>query len=123
MIFKFLKFGIVGFSGLIIDYSVTYLLKEKLKVQRYISNSIGFATAASSNYLFNRLWTFESSNPEILFEYSSFILISGIGLAINNSFLYLFENRFKFNFYFSKLLAIGVTTIWNFFANYFITFG
>ena len=123
MILKFLKFGIVGFSGLIIDYSVTYLLKEKLKVQRYISNSIGFATAASSNYLFNRLWTFESSNPEILIEYSSFILISGIGLAINNSFLYLFENRFKFNFYFSKLLAIGVTTIWNFFANYFITFG
>ncbi len=68
MIFKFLKFGIVGFSGLIIDYAITFLLKEKLKVQRYISNSIGFTVAASSNWLFNRLWTFESSNPEILYE-------------------------------------------------------
>lgn len=120
MIYKFIKFGVVGFTGLIIDFSITYVLKELLKINRYISNSIGFLVAASSNYFLNRVWTFNSDNPEIFFEYTSFLIISVVGLLINNFFLYLFEKRF--NFYLSKLFAIAVTTIWNFFANYLITF-
>lgn len=120
MIFKFLKFIIVGFSGMIVDFSITILLKEKLKVHRYISSSAGFTVAASSNYLFNRIWTFSSNNPKVFEEYSTFIIISLIGLAINNLFLYLFEKRLKF--YVAKLFAIGVTIIWNFLANYYLTF-
>jgi putative flippase GtrA len=120
MIFKFLKFIIVGFSGMIVDFSITILLKEKLKVNRYISNSAGFTIAASSNYLFNRFWTFESNNPKILIEYSTFFLISLIGLAINNFIIYLFEKKLKF--YFAKFLAIMVTSLWNFTANYYLNF-
>jgi putative flippase GtrA len=120
MIYKFLKFGVVGFSGMIIDFSITFLLKEKLKVHRYIASSTGFTVAASSNYLLNRIWTFESINPRILNEYSTFIIISLIGLGINNLFLFLFEK--KMNFYAAKLFAIGVTMIWNFTANYYLTF-
>jgi putative flippase GtrA len=120
MIFKFLKFGVVGAFGMVIDFSVTFLLKEKFKIHRYISSSAGFITAASSNYLLNRLWTFASNNPKVLVEYGTFIIISLIGLAINNLFLYLFEKRIRF--YLAKLFAIGVTTIWNFFANYYLTF-
>ena len=120
MIFKFLKFGIVGLFGMVIDFSITILLKEKLKVHRYISSSAGFTVAASSNYLFNRIWTFSSNNPKVFEEYSTFIIISLIGLAINNLFLYLFEKRLKF--YVAKLFAIGVTIIWNFLANYYLTF-
>ena len=52
MLFKFFKFVIVGFSGLIVDFSITFLLKEKLKIHRYLSNSAGFTVAASTNYLF-----------------------------------------------------------------------
>ena len=120
MILKFIKFIIVGFSGLIVDFSTTILLKEKLKVHRYISSSAGFTLAASSNYLFNRFWTFESNNPKIFVEYSTFILISMIGLIINNLFLYLFEK--KLNFYFAKFLAVMVTSLWNFTANYYLNF-
>jgi len=120
MIFKFFKFVIVGFSGMVIDFSVTILLKEKLKLHRYLSSSVGFIIAASSNYLFNRIWTFESSNPRILMEYGTFIFISVIGLGINNLFLYIFEKRFKF--YLAKFFAIVVTTIWNFIANSYLTF-
>jgi putative flippase GtrA len=120
MIFKFLKFGIVGFSGMVIDFSITILLKEKFKVHRYISSSAGFTAAASSNYLLNRVWTFASNNPKVLVEYSTFIIVSLIGLAINNLFLYMFEKRLKF--YSAKLFATGATIIWNFLANYFLTF-
>jgi putative flippase GtrA len=120
MIFKFFKFIIVGFLGMVVDFSITILLKEKLKVHRYISSSAGFTLAASSNYLFNRLWTFESNNPKVLIEYGTFILISLIGLIINNLFLYLFEKKIRF--YFAKFLAIMVTSVWNFIANYYLNF-
>ena len=120
MLFKFLKFGIVGFTGLLIDFSITYFLKEKVKLYRYIANSVGFVVAASSNYWFNRLWTFKSTNSQIVLEYGSFLIISTIGLGINNLFLYLFEKRMRF--YYAKFCAIVMTTIWNFLANYFITF-
>lgn len=105
---------------MVVDFSITILLKEKLKVHRYISSSAGFTLAASSNYLFNRLWTFESNNPKVLIEYGTFILISLIGLIINNLFLYLFEKKIRF--YFAKFLAIIVTSIWNFIANYYLNF-
>jgi len=119
---KFLKFAIVGFSGLFVDFGMTFLFKEKLKVQKYVSNSIGFISAASSNYLFNRIWTFHSENPKVFVEYSQFMIISIIGLLINNLVLWLIVSRLKWNFYFAKLCAIGIVTIWNFGANAFITF-
>ncbi len=121
-LWKFLKFAIVGFSGLIVDFGITYVCKELLKIQKYISNSIGFTAAASSNYVLNRIWTFQSKDPEIMIEYSEFLIISLIGLGINNFILWLIITKFKLNFYLSKLFAIGVVTVWNFLANYFITF-
>lgn len=121
-IWKFIKFCVVGLSGMVIDFGTTWLLKEKIKVNKYVANSTGFILAASSNYLFNRFWTFHSDNPRIATEYMSFILISAIGLAINNLIIFLLNEKMKLNFYLSKLFAIGVVTIWNFFMNYMITF-
>lgn len=120
MLYKFIKFIVVGFSGMIVDFSITILLKEKFGIHRYISNSAGFIMAASSNYLFNRIWTFESRNPQIFNEYGTFIIISIIGLAINNFFLFVFEKKLKF--YFAKFIAIIITSIWNFAANYYLNF-
>jgi len=119
---KFIKFGIVGFSGVFIDFGITYACKEWLKIQKYIANSIGFTVAASSNYFFNRTWTFRSKDPDIAIEYTEFIVISLVGLGIANLIVWLIHSRFKQNFYLSKLFAIGVVTVWNFFANYYITF-
>lgn len=119
---KFLKFCVVGLSGMVIDFSTTWLLKEKAKANKYIANSTGFILAATSNYIWNRLWTFQSENDEIVVEYFSFILISVVGLGINNFVIYLLNDRLKINFYLSKLLAIGVVTVWNFLMNFLITF-
>jgi len=122
LIYKFLKFCAVGFSGMILDFGITYICKEKIKIQKFVSNAIGFSFAATSNYFLNRLWTFYSQNPKMLIEFGQFFAISTIGLFINTIALYLFVNKFKTKFYLSKLFAIGVTTIWNFFANYLYTF-
>ncbi len=119
---KFIKFGVVGFSGLFVDFGFTYLFKEKVMLQKYVANAIGFLLAATSNYMFNRYWTFRSHNPQVLVEYTQFMLISLVGLVINTTVLWLIVNKLKLNFYVAKVLAIGVVTLWNFGANAFITF-
>ena len=122
LFFKFIKFGIVGVSGLLVDFGFTFLCKEIIKIPKYIANAIGFTLAASSNYFFNRIWTFHSHNPEIAIEYSKFIFISIIGLGINTMILWILVSKYKKNFYISKLFAIAVVTIWNFFINTIFTF-
>lgn len=122
LISKFIKFGVVGCSGMIIDFGFTYLCKDVFKINKFISNAIGFVLAATSNYFLNRTWTFESHNEEIGTQYLQFMIISTIGLGINSAILFLLNEKLKWNFYFSKLIAIGVTTIWNFFANMIFTF-
>ena len=122
LILKFLKFGLVGASGVIVDFGFTYLCKEIFKIQKYIANAIGFTLAATSNYVFNRIWTFHSLNPEIGLEYSKFLLISLVGLGINTLILWTLTSKFNKNFYVSKLFAIGVVTVWNFFFNLMFTF-
>jgi putative flippase GtrA len=121
-ILKFFKFCAVGFSGMAIDFGITWILKEKLKVNKYIANSCGFILAASSNYMLNRIWTFESHSQKIASEYFSFVGISIIGLVLNNLIVYIFSDRLKWNFYLSKFFAIGIVTLWNFGMNFIFTF-
>ena len=122
LISKFLKFCIVGFSGMVIDFGTTWLLKERVRINKYVANSTGFILAATSNYYLNRIWTFQDHNPDIATQYISFILISLFGLGINNLIIYILNDRFKYNFYLSKLSAIALVTIWNFLMNFLITF-
>ncbi len=122
LIFKLIKFCGVGFIGLIVDFGVTYLLKEIVKIQKFIASGIGFFVAASTNYYLNRVWTFQSHNPDILLEYSHFLIISVFGLIINSLVLWLLVTKFKYKFYYAKFIAIVVTTFWNFIANILFTF-
>ena len=122
VLMKFLKFGVVGFTGVIVDFGLTYLFRNILKFNQYLANAIGFTVAATTNYMLNRVWTFESNNPEVLVEYSEFLIISIIGLGINSLILWVLVDKFKRHFYFSKLVAIGITMIWNFIANLLFTF-
>lgn len=122
IVLRFIRFGIVGASGMVVDFGITWLCKEKLRWNKYISNSLGFVTAATNNYIWNRLWTFQSQSQAVAREYISFVLIAVVGLGLNNLVIYLLHERFHWNFYFSKLIAIGVVTTWNFTMNYVFTF-
>jgi putative flippase GtrA len=119
---KFVKFCMVGFSGIFVDFGFTYFFKEVVKLQKYLANAIGFTVAATSNYFLNRVWTFQSQNPHIAMEFSRFFLIALIGLAINSAIIWLMNGKFKVNFYLSKLVATVIVTLWNFLINAYFTF-
>jgi putative flippase GtrA len=123
LIIKIIKFGLVGFTGIIIDFAITFLLKEKIKIQKYFANSIGFIVAATNNYFLNRIWTFNSHDPLIGLQYTKFIIISITGLGINNLVIWLLNDKIlKINFYFAKVVAIIIVFFWNFTLNYLYTF-
>jgi putative flippase GtrA len=140
---KFAKFALVGCSGLAVDFSATFLCKEVLRINKYVANSLGFVCAASSNYLLNRLWTFNSNDPDMARQYMYFFAIALAGLALNNFFVWLLHDHLKvnfaksaeklnllparflspkLNFYIAKMMAIFCVTLWNFLGNYFFTF-
>ena len=111
----------VGASGMILDFGLTYFLKEKIKLHRYAANATGFLCAAISNFALNRYWTFESRNPNVYYEFGCFIAFALAGVMLNTLFLIFFEKQ-NINFYLSKFFAVMLTTIWNFTTNYFFTF-
>jgi len=119
---KFLKFGIVGISGLCIDFFITWLFKEKLKVNQYLSNSLGFIIAAFNNYLLNKYFTFQNTDTHFLTQLISFFGIALIGLGFNLTILYVLQTYTKLNFYVSKIAATVIVFFWNFTANYWFTF-
>ena len=119
---KFLKFGAVGFSGVFVNFGVTWFFKEICKLNKYLSNILGFVFAATTNYLLNRWWTFQSTNPQVGLEYAKYFLISLVGLGIDTLTVYLLHGKLKWNFYLSKVFAIGAATLWNLFGNLLFTF-
>ena len=122
LLWKFLKFGAVGFSGVFVDFGITWLCREKIRLNQYLANSTGFLAAVISNYVLNRVWTFESNDPSVITQFSKFLLAALIGLALNNGIIYLLNERFRVNFYAAKLAATAVVMLWNFWANYTFTF-
>jgi putative flippase GtrA len=119
---KFIKFSLVGFSGVFVDFGITFLCKEILKIQKYVANTCGFVLAATSNYFMNRIWTFHSTNPNIMLEFTRFFIIALIGLCINLLIIWAMTGKFKVNFYLSKVVATLVVTLWNFLINAYYTF-
>jgi putative flippase GtrA len=122
LLIKFLKFGVVGASGVVVDLGITWLCREQLRLNQYLANSLGFTCAVISNYFLNRIWTFNSADPSIALQFSKFLLAALIGLVINNAIIYWLNERNRYNFYLSKLVATAIVTLWNFWANYTFTF-
>lgn len=122
LFYRFIRFALVGTSGLAVDFGLTYFFKEKAKINKYLANGIGFVCAATSNFFLNRMWTFESTDPQVGRQYLSFLVISLLGLAMNQLIVLMAHGRLKVNFYRAKAVAIGVVMVWNFTANFFLTF-
>lgn len=122
LFFKFFKFGIVGVSGVVVDFGVTWLLKELLRLNKYLANSSGFACAVVSNYFLNRWWTFHSADPNVGAQFVKFSIVALVGLGMNNAIIFLLTERKGVKFYQAKLIATGVVMLWNFGANLLFTF-
>nr|WP_314866778.1 GtrA family protein [uncultured Flavobacterium sp.] len=119
---QFFRFGVVGAFGLCIDFCVTWVLKEKVRVNKYQSNAIGFVVAATNNYFLNKYFTFQNTDSDLVIQFASFFGIALVGLGLNLIILYCLQTYTKSNFYISKIIATAIVFLWNFTANSWFTF-
>ena len=138
----FIKFGLVGASGIIVNMLI-YTALITLNVNYLAAATVAFLFAVSSNFYLNFVWTFKGKGKDksIKEKYLHFFIISLINFVINLSILkiaveflsvnaltydiikkYLGSNPDKIIKIIAQMIGIGVATFFNFFGNYFITF-
>jgi len=118
---KFIKYGIIGFTAFLVDVSTIYILREILLVHEMIAVTAGFCVGATYNFLFNKYWSFRSEH-NIYKEFISFMSVALVGLTLNNIIVYFGSEKFGFNLYLCKIVAVGVVFFWNFTMNFKFTF-
>ena len=121
---RFVKFGIVGAIGAVIDFAILNLMHGYFGWPLLWANTLSVSVAIVSNFTWNRLWTFpESRSRRKREQLPQFALINFIGLGINNIivvgltavFAHFIPNPWNYNL--AKAIAIGVVLFWNFGAN------
>ncbi len=83
---QFVKFGIVGASGFIVNLIVFSLLQhatplDQQKAHFTLNYSVSFMSGGVSNYFLNRMWTFRSSGHAVV-QGLQFIGVSLIALVV-----------------------------------------
>lgn len=120
---RFLRFGVVGFSGLFVDYTIFFLLFSQVGLGLTTSNILSAETAIVNNFIWNDAWTFADFSqqqlgwPARLKRFLKFNLICLAGLALNTLLVNIFFNVFGLNAYIAKFIAIAIVTLWNFWVN------
>ena len=121
-VFIFFKFSVSGMCGVLTNFILTFLLKEKLFLNKYISNSSALTIALFINFILNRNWTYQVNLEPASSQFLKFLLVVTVSVLINHVIVYVSHKNFKFNFYFSKLIAVALVFIWNFVMHSIYTF-
>ena len=122
---KFIRFGLVGLSGVFVDMTILYLLSDPNTLALPLTRSkiIAGEIAIFNNFLWNDAWTFadvamqQKGLKQRLKRFLKFNIICLAGLAINVLVLNLVFNFVISNRYIANLIAIAVATVWNFWVN------
>lgn len=135
---KFIRFGIVGIIGSVVDFGIFNLLATLIGLPAITSSVISFTAAVVNNFIWNRLWTFpETRNISVSQQLVKFSIVSVAGLAIRTP-LFAWMEKLLIPFAqktipiiltptivghnLSLAIAIGVVMLWNYFVNRFWTF-
>lgn len=117
------RYVMTGGLAAMVTLLVAVVLTDHFRVEYLISQAIGFFSGVLVNYPLSRVWAFENSCPHVLTQFSSFVLVSLVGLGVNEGTLALSVAVFHVWKPFGMVLGIGVAFLWNFLGNNFFTFG
>jgi len=123
--FQFIRYGVVGASGVVIHLLTLYLLHAVIGLQYPVSLAFAIETAMVSNYILNNQWTFKEHRFfglqwwKGLFNYNLACLLgSAFNLGIG---WYLVDKGIPW--FYASVLGIWVGTSWNYLSNRFFTWG
>jgi putative flippase GtrA len=147
---RLIKFLIIGGLGAIIDLGLTNLFLQIFQVQdgdvpmTVLAAAIGFSTAVSSNFFWNRYWTYpDSRSRSVRTQLIQFVMVSLVGLGIRAFIVSTLSTPLSDVVYqvakptglnwdnhdafvvaanMTVMLCQGIVAFWNFFANRFWTY-
>ena len=115
------RFYTVGASGLLINYMVSVLFAGEIMNFWYIhATIIGIAVTMSSNFILNKIWTFEDRNFEAkktLAQYGKFVGFSSLGALIQLGMVYILVDNYQFAYPLALILAVVIAASSNFILN------
>ena len=118
---QLLKFGVVGGSGYLINLGVFAFLSGNLGVYHAVAAVGAFCVAVTSNFLWNRYWTFGPGEGLAHMQAARFLAVSIACLVINLIVLELLVNAGT-NELAAQAIAVAVAMPFNFLGNKLWTF-
>ena len=112
---QFMKFGVVGAIAFVIDYGLLALLTEVFGVWYLLSATISFTVSVIFNYVASMRYVF--THKEDLSrrrEFVIFVVLSVIGLIINNACMWAGVELFGWHYLIVKIVATAIVMVWNF---------
>lgn len=120
-ILRFIKFGLVGGSGILINEGLLWLLWGIIGIYLLLSSLISVEISIIWNFIWNEVWTFhdrgESGIKEFFKRMGKFNLVSIIGLFLNVTILMFLHLVFGVYPLTANIVGITIAFIWNFVAN------
>ena len=108
---QIIKFGFVGGTAFVIDAGLLFLLTEFCGIHYLISGMISFTASVIYNYILSVKWVFDAKKAQ---EFIVFIVLSVIGLGINQLFMWLFVDMMHIYYMLSKIIATVIVMVYNF---------
>jgi len=115
LISQFMKFGIVGVIAFVIDYGFMVLLTEVFGVPYLISTTVSFIISVIFNYFASMRFVFKRKDDmSRRREFIIFVVLSVIGLVINDVFMWLMVDFLFIDYRISKIVVTFIVAVWNF---------
>ena len=115
LIAQFMKFGIVGVIAFVIDYGFMVLLTEVFGVPYLISTTVSFIISVIFNYFASMRFVFKRKDDmSRRREFIIFVVLSVIGLVINDVFMWLMVDFLFIDYRISKIVVTLIVAVWNF---------
>lgn len=114
LINQILKFGVVGGIAFLIDYSLLYICTDIFHIHYLISAVIGFTVSVIFNYILSVKWVFDVKQKQGPKEVTIFIILSIVGLIINQICMWLGVDILDIHYMIVKLFATFIVMVYNF---------
>lgn len=115
LIHQFMKFGVVGVIAFFIDYGLLFVLTEFGGINYLVSATISFTVSVIFNYIASMRYVFtHKEDMSRRKEFVIFVVLSAIGLVINNVCMWAGVEIFGIHYMITKIGATAIVMVWNF---------
>lgn len=113
MVIQLLKFSIVGVIATFIDFLILYLFKEYCGFSVLLASFLAYVVSSVINYLLSTRWVFKSNVLSEHYKIIIFIIISLIGVILNELIMY-FGELVSIYYMITKVISTIVLLVFNF---------